>query len=279
MLHNWFLLTLIAGISSNLFGTLNRHLLHNGGDSTAYGWWFETFRFIIFSILALFNFSLILSFPNIALLFSLGISEVVGIFLFMKMHAHTELSLSSVVMQLRVIWVPLFAFMYLSEHLTVFQYLGVFAVFVGCLLVMWRGQTNFNKNIRYALLFSLVSAISSLLQKQATLIASTPVIIAAFSAPSVFMIPILMKNPWARLKHTGRALSGQVLSVTIINMVLMLSLVEAYRLSTASQVAAIFQGVSMLTVVVGIFFLQEKDHKWVKLAAAAITMVGIILLI
>jgi len=56
-------------------------------------------------------------------------------------------------------------------------------------------------------------------------------------------------------------------------------MVAALKQANASQVVGVFQGVSMLAVVVGIFVLNEHDHKIKKLIAAAITTVGIILLV
>lgn len=59
----------------------------------------------------------------------------------------------------------------------------------------------------------------------------------------------------------------------------MFALVSALKLANASQVTGVFQGVTMLAVVIGIFVLDERDHKIRKLIAAAITTVGIMLLV
>jgi len=51
---DWFVLAILAGISSNIFNTLNRYLLKDGQDGTAYAWGIEFMRLIFFGILAIF---------------------------------------------------------------------------------------------------------------------------------------------------------------------------------------------------------------------------------
>jgi hypothetical protein len=87
MLINWYALAIAGGLCSNAFNIVNRVTLKKNKDSTAFAWWFESFRLVIFAILSLFDFYLILNLKNIFLLLSLGFTELVAIYFFMKMHS------------------------------------------------------------------------------------------------------------------------------------------------------------------------------------------------
>lgn len=54
---------------------------------------------------------------------------------------------------------------------------------------------------------------------------------------------------------------------------------RAYQLAAAGQVNSIFQGVTALTVIIGIIFFNERNHKRLKIVGAILTTVGIILLV
>lgn len=119
MFNNWFILAAAAGLSSALFNFVGRKSLQ-GGDSTAFSWFFELLRLIIFSALLIIDFKLEPSFLNFFVLVALGVTEFVSVYVFTKMHSLTELSLSSIISRLRLVWVPFFAFVLLGERLSVY---------------------------------------------------------------------------------------------------------------------------------------------------------------
>ena len=109
MIPSWFWLAAGAGIIGNGFNFVNRFSLRGQQDSTAYAWWFEFLRLVVFGTLAMFNFQLAVSSKSLSMLVSLGLVELVAIYLYMKMHAFTELSLSAIIVRLRQVWVLLVA--------------------------------------------------------------------------------------------------------------------------------------------------------------------------
>ncbi len=279
MLQNWLFLIVISGLASNGFNTVLRHTLKNGQDSTAYAWWFEILRTIFFLLLLPWDYHYIHSYPNIFWLLTLGISEVVAVYAYMRMHGTTELSVSSIITRLRSIWIAILAFAFLGERLDMWQYLGVFTIVLGTLVVREPGKVKLDKSLKIALIFTLASAISTIIIKHATTYASTAVISIAFSLPSVVLLPLLMKNPISRINSIYSTTIKSNLLASLFNNITMFTMIAALKLANASQVAGVFQGVTMLAVVIGIFILNERDHKLKKLIAAAITTVGIILLV
>jgi len=279
MVQTWILLTLIAGLGSVGFNTQNRKTLKDGEDSTVYAWLFEISRATIFALLIYFDRFFIFSWANLGVLLALGMTELVGVYFYMKMHAYTELSVSSIISRFRVILIPLAAFIFLGERLTNTQYLGVLAIFVGCLVVAGNGKIRGTRGFWYALAFVFVSVISNILIKMSTAFASNSVVAMAFSLPSAILIPLIMKSTFVRFRISIPHILRPTIGATLLNVVTMYALVAAYRLAPVSLVNSMFQSITTLSVVVGIFFLQENDHKTLKLVGAALTTIGIITLI
>lgn len=279
MLNNWLILVIISGLSSNFFNTILRRTLRDGRDSTAFGWWFELLRLIFFTLFLFWDYSLVVSPANLFWLLVLGLCEVIAVYTYMRMHSLTELSVSSIITRMRSIWVAALAFVMLGERLSPAQYIGVITVILGTLVVQSSYKFRFDKAMKIAIIFTFASAFSTIIMKHATTYASVSVINVAFSLPAVLLLPIMMKDPLSRLKATLPVTLKSNLAASLFNNITMFALVSALKLTNASQVTGVFQGVAMLAVVIGIFVLDEHDHKTRKLIAAAITTIGIMLLV
>lgn len=279
MLNNWLILVIISGLSSNFFNTILRRTLRDGRDSTAFGWWFELLRLVFFALFLFWDYSLVVTASNLFWLLVLGLCEVVAVYTYMRMHSLTELSVSSIITRMRSIWVAALAFVMLGERLSPAQYVGVITVILGTLVVQSSYKFRFDKAMNIAMIFTFASACSTIIMKHATTYASVSVINVAFSLPAVLLLPIMMKDPHSRLKATLIVTLKSNLAASLFNNITMFTLVSALKLANASQVTGVFQGVTMLAVVIGIFVLNEHDHKIRKLIAAAITTIGIMLLV
>jgi drug/metabolite transporter (DMT)-like permease len=279
MQSNWLFLIVIAGISAAVFNSLLRAELRNGRDPTAYAWWYELIRLAFFGLLIPFFPQFDFSWLNLALLAVLGLVELGAVFVYMKMHGATELSLSTIIMQLRNIYVPIIAFFVLGEVLTRAQWLGIVLVVVGAIIVARPRSLSVDRSMSYALIAGLMTALSSIIFKVTSNFASLPILLFAFSLPSVLLLPLLMQDALPRLRAASRYVVSSNLPASAVNIIAMYALVNALHLGPAGTTTAIFQGVSMLAVASGVLFLGERDHKMGKLVAAAITTVGIILLV
>ncbi len=279
MMTNWLLLTILAGLCAAIFNSLLRAALRNGHDPTAYAWWFELIRTASFALLIPFFPHFDFSWAHLALLTLLGLVEFVAVYVYMKMHGANELSLSTILMQLRNIYVPVFAFFVLGERLNLGQWGGILLVIIGAIIVARPRSLRADRAISYALLAGVLTAISSITLKLTSNFASLPVMMFAYSLPSVILLPLLMKNAYSRLRSAKQFVWRDNLPASAINIITMYALVTALHLGPAGRTTGIFQGISMLAVALGIIFLGEHDHKLEKLLAALITTAGILLLV
>lgn len=274
---NWFILSSLAGLASNGFNITNRTALKDNGDATAYGWWFELVRTTFFLGLLLFT-----SIPQITLamiwpLTLVGLSELFSVYVFMKMHAHTHLSISSVISRLRVIWSPLIAWFLVNERLTMPEYFGIIAIFIGIAIVTSPKEIKQDKGIKIALIFSFSSALLSTVMKQASTVATTELIIIAQGIIPLFVLPFLMKRGFTRIMDSVGNNLSKILLAGGFNIASSYLLVEALHLTDASKAVGLYQAMTLFSVFYGIFILNERDKLIRKIIGSIIVIIGVIL--
>lgn len=274
---NWFLLSTLAGLASNGFNITNRTALKDNGDATAYGWWFELVRTTFFLGVLLFTSIPQLTFTMLWPLTLVGLSELFSVYVFMKMHAYTHLSISSVISRLRVIWSPLIAWFLVSERLTIPEYFGIVAIFLGIAIVTSPKEIKQDKGIKIALVFSFSSALLSTVMKQASSVASTEFIIIAQGIIPLIVLPFLMKRGLSRIMlSVGNNLS-KILLAGGFNIASSYLLVEALHLTEASKAVGLYQAMTLFSVFYGIFILNERDKLVRKIIGSIIVIIGVIL--
>jgi drug/metabolite transporter (DMT)-like permease len=273
---NWFILSALAGLASNGFNITNRTALKNQGDATAYGWWFEMVRTTFFLCVMLFKPLPSLTLAMLTPLALVGISELFSVYVFMKMHAYTDLSISSVISRLRVIWSPLLAWFLVDERLSLTQYFGISAIFIGIAIVTSPKQLREDKGIRIALLFSLSSAILSTVMKGASALASTELVIVSQGLLPLFVLPFLMKQGVLRIWDSVSQKFPQIALAGAFNIASSYLLVEAMRVTDVSKAVGVYQAMTLFSVYYGIFILNERDKLRQKLIGSLIVIIGVI---
>ncbi len=220
-----------------------------------------------------------LSFQSLGALALLGMTELFSVYVFMKMHALTELSISSIISRLRIIWSPLLAWLLVGERLTMPQYLGIVIIFLGMAVVTSPKQIRTDRGIHIALLFSFSSALLSTVLKWTGGIASTEVLIVSQSILPLFILPMLMKNATKRIVKIGKSNLAQTLLGGSFNIASSYLLVEALRASDASKVVGLYQSMTLFSVLFGIFILKERDKLLAKIIGSLIVIAGIVLMV
>lgn len=279
MANSWIFLTVVAGLASVVFNTLLRRSLRKDSDPTAYAWWFELIRALFFAALIPIFPQFIFSWLNLGILILTGLIEIGAVYFFMKMHSRNQLSLSTILLQLRLIYVPIIAFFVLGETLNPSQWLGIILIVSGAIIVTRPRTLKFDRSLYFALIAGILTATNSVILKAANSFASVSIINFAFSLPAIFIIPLLMKSASLRLKSAGKKVVRHNLPASAANIISMYTFISALRYASASQISGLFQGVSMLAVALGVVFLGERDNKLVKLSAAVITLIGMLLLV
>ena len=274
----WVILSIFSGLASNIFAYFNRALLKDKDDPVVYAWYFETLRTLILSVVAIFDWKLIIT-PQSLLIFTLlGLSEWIAIYWYMKMHSHSHLSVSSIISRTRLIWVAVLAFLIVGERLTLFEYIGIAILFFGLSIVVAPKKLLMDKGARYANLAAVMIAFNIVLIKLALPYASNSVINIVIGLPSIFLFPLFMKNSYSRIRPMFEKRIWIKSLAVIINVVSILLFAAALRVGETGKVTAIYQGMLIFSVLAGIIFLKERDNIGKKLIGTAVTLIGVLLL-
>lgn len=283
MQNSWIIFTTISALGSVGFNFISRKILKDGHDSTAYSWWFEFFRFLIFLPFTVGSLYLIYSPLNFALFIIIGLGEFLAIYNYMKMHSHAELSTSSLIMQLRLFFVPLLAMVLLNERLLLHSYIGILLIFIGQIIALTNKNIRINDFINSAVKYSLIScfivSVNNIVQKYASHMFNPQLITLAMATPSLVLFPMLMKDPLKRIPHLGRLKWKNILLGAIFNAFTMVFLILAIKIGPVGKVTALQQSILMLQMLLGYLYLNERNNIINKLAGAVIVVIGIILLV
>jgi drug/metabolite transporter (DMT)-like permease len=278
LLSSWFILSVLTGLASNAFNFLSRFILRNGDDSTAFAWYFQSLRVLAFGTLALFHWHIIWTPYSIILFLLLGLTEFVSTYWYMKMHAVSDLSISSIISRTRMIWVPIIAFFFLNEQLGLLDYMGIAIIFIGVSFTMAPKKLMVDKGALYANLSAFFIAINIVITKMLLPYGSNEIIMTALALPSVLLFPLLMKNSKQRITRLFKTnIVVKTLSISLSLAALFLFM-AAIRVGDASKVNAVYQGMMIFAVIAGIIFLKEREHIVKKLVGATVTIVGVVLL-
>lgn len=277
----WLIFSAAGGFSSSIFNFINRYVLKKNGDSTTYAWWFEFLRTSIFLVVVLFGLLNSFSFDisHFYILVLLGIVEFVTVFVYMRMHAITDLSLSAIIIQLRTVWIPILAFILLGELLKINEYAGIFLIFLGQTFVVSPGRFKEDKGVKIALFASIFTALNTIVMKSALNYYSAEVTLVAFGLPTILGYPLFMKEGKSRINVMGKSIGKKILLAVLFNAMSMYFLTLALTLEEVSKVSAIYQSLTIVTVLVGIIFLGERKLVIRKILGACIVVFGVILLV
>src|SRR5260221_2042518 len=163
LMHSWIFIALVSGLLSNTSNFLHRFLLKDDKDPALYTWFLEVIRLLVAIVFLFFNFYLFLSSKTLLLLLVLGIVEAISIYVYMKQHAFTSLSISTIISRTRLIWTALFAFVFLGEHVSLMAYLGMVILFFGLSIGTAPRKIMADKGIKYSYFSATLISVSNVL--------------------------------------------------------------------------------------------------------------------
>ncbi len=273
----WVILAIIGGLSSNLFNFLSRYVLRENDDATSWAWFYETMRLPVFLLISLFDYKLNLTAYSAFLLVALGITEGISVYLYMKMHQYSDLSISTIISRTRLIWIPLIGFIFIGEKLMPIEYFGIILLFAGVATTMAPHKLFVDKGAIYANLAAVVIAVNVILLKLASSYASASIILFCYSVPAALFFPIIMRNAKKRLMTSA----GKNFFPKVVAMFASVGagyfLVLALQTGEVSKVNGIYQGMMVTGVVAGIILLKERKDILRKLLGTALAIIGILM--
>lgn len=278
MVYSWLILAILAGLTSNLFHLANRIILKRDEDIEMNSWFFEVSKLLIFLIAAFFDFHLIMNWKVLLIIIVVGIEEIINIYLFMKMHKFTHLSISTIISRSRLIWVPIIALIFLHEKLLVKEYMGIFILFAGITIASAPHKIFLDKGIQTFYLFSLGSSLQTVLLKGVTSYLSPSVTMIVVSFPAAIYYSIKIKNLREKMgEFLKQNLHLKVISI-IASSLSSFFLLVALKYGTASKVNAIYQSMLIFSIIAGVIWLKETKDMGRKIIGGTITLVGVLLL-
>jgi drug/metabolite transporter (DMT)-like permease len=275
---HWVLFAVLGGLASNCFNYLSRRLLRRGDDPAAFSWFFETLKFLVFGILAFYDSYIALRPSTLSLLLLLGLVELLSTYVFMKMHAFNELSISSIISKTRLVWIPMIAFVFLRESLRTLEYAGIFVVFMGLSIATSPRRLFIDKGVKLAYASGFMTAIVATLMKASSSLASVSLLGACSAFPTALLLPLLIKNGKQRTTTSIRDNIAIKIAATLTNIIAMYFYVFALREGPVSTVTAIYQGMMIVSIGGGIILLREREDVTKKIVGGLATLGGALLI-
>lgn len=275
----WLVYALLTGITSNIWNFLARYFLRGKDDPTVFAWYLESSRVLVFGLAALLgDWRLTITPQAIFLLFFMGITELFAIYTYMKMHAYSDLSISTILSRTRMIWIPFLAFFLIGERLTAVDYVGIVILFLGVTIVSAPHKFFVDKGAIYANISAFCIALNIVISKMVIDYASSSVMLFFHALPSALLLPLFMKNARQRINTHMRTKFPLKTFAIILSIISMYLFILGLQVGEASKVNAVYQGMLIFSVLAGIFLLKEKEDIFKKFIGASITVIGVILL-
>lgn len=276
MLPSWFFFAVLAGLASNLFNFSVRHLLKDKDEAISFGWFSEVIRFCIALLILPFDAHFQLSSGAIIAFLILGLVEVISIYFFTKMHTFSQLSISTIISRTRLVWVPILAFLFLGEILNTTDYLGIIIVFIGLSVAVSPRKIVSDKSIKFAHFSALAAAGTAISLKYASPFMSGSFQLIGLSFLSIIFYPFFIKQG---IKDIFKRRLLIKLLACVFNAIAIYLYAYALKIGEVGKVTAIYQGMMIVSVVLGIVVLKEREDVTKKILGTIIVLFAILLLI
>ncbi|MCA9495657.1 MAG: EamA family transporter [Nanoarchaeota archaeon] len=281
MAISWLIFSIISAFCESIKSILHRKVMITQ-DPYAYALFENIFAAIIFLFFINRSF-----FPNEFIAwFIVLISSLLWLSLSIIAqfsYKYTKVSIQEPLKQTRIIWVFLFGIIFLSEVASLNKFLGTLLIIIGLVYLSYEKKNKFgslnNKGVLFTLLTAFLFAIVTIVDKYA---------LNYFNAETygflVYLFPGIALIIINKSKKNSNILS-LIKNFWLIILIVALSSfgfyyfkLKALELADASLVFPIIRSATILTVLGGIIFLNEKENIVKKIISSLIVFVGILLL-
>jgi drug/metabolite transporter (DMT)-like permease len=280
--------TVLIVISTLLFSlsTLFHRVVMRDTQSDPYAQTFVYYGFggflaVMFSVV-LGDFHYAISLHQLPLFVFVMIGGVLAPICKFKAVKHLEASESSILLSSQNLWEVLLAFLALRETFSTQRLIGTIIVLLGIAIAQWRKkQFVFNGAVIFALIAAIIYAFNNIVGDY--ILRSFDVF--AFNAYTWFLpfFALICIRPQIYKKLTFYLQPKHLISVIIVACTATLGstcIMRAYQVArNASQIAPISASGTIITVILAILLLKERNHMLQKIGGALVVVVGLLLLI
>lgn len=277
----WLLYALIATLSNSIRSILHRFIMLTE-DPYSYALLENILTALIFVPVLINEFVFPINFLAWILVLTSSILWVFIAVIGFYAYKYTQVSVKSPLSESRVLWVLLFAIIFLKESLIIEKVLGIILIFISLVVLTYKKQNKFgdlrDKGVQLTLLTALLTAGVAIIDKSA-LKYFTPGTFGFL----VYFIPglILLAFGKKHLKDVKKILKTKnyyLGIVVILGFLFYYFSLKAYQIADVTQVFPIIRLSTAFTVIFGIIFLRERENIIKKLIATLIIFFGILLL-
>lgn len=287
----WILAITISIVTFSIANLLQRVLMEKE-ENDALG--YSAFTQLLSGVLVLIGsivFSLLL-YPSLGtivenkLLFFIalsGIAYAINAYSGFKALKHMEASKFIIIYASRSILTVIFASFFLSEKLSGIQLLGMVAIIGSIVLVNASSAKELfkiDKGEVYALLGAFAFAVGSTTDKYVlNWFEPMPYLVIGFFIPGLILLMSRPKMIKEFPQYLGKEKFGRIFLYTFLYTVAAVAFYYAFKLAdNVALVSAVGQVSTILTVILGIVILKERDDLKKKILAGALSFVGLLLL-
>jgi drug/metabolite transporter (DMT)-like permease len=252
-------------------------------DVTAYSFVFQLMCSLLVGLFAVFYGSAMPPIDRLPLNFALmTVLYAMGTLLLFKAYKTTEASRVTILMSSSALWVVIAALIFLGESFSVSKAIGAALILLGVIVVSFHKNifTSINRGDLYALAaaicYGLAFANDALILREADALSYTSL---AFLLPGLLILavrPKLLRNLRSLLKPSV------LFKMSIFAIFYSASAITVYLAyqqgGDAAQLGFISQSVAILTVILAVIFLGEREHLAKKSFAAILATIGVLLL-
>ena len=192
-------------------------------------------------------------------------------------YKYTEVSLRAPISQIRIIILLILSMLFLSEKLTLNKGIGTLLIFIGLFVLRFKGGKFDikNKGIQLTVLTACLVALAAIFNKIAL-----HYTVPEFQGFLIYLIPTVilfffLKGRKKKFKSLFKNQWKVVLFGSFLGAAFTYLSLKAYALADVSTIFPIIKTSALITVLLGIIFLKEKQILR-KIIATTIVLIGII---
>lgn len=193
---------------------------------------------------------------------------------------YVDVSTASILFRLNTVISVAVSFIFLKELFTINKALATILILISTYLVSVKSfDLKFKKGLVYILIATLALGLVRPLDKIASTYFSLPLYTFAVYAGPVFFMSIFPKLIKFKELRNEFVMGGwKIVLLGAINILEYYFMIKAYQIADASLVIPVVSLSTVLTVLIGIVFLKERDNIIRKVIAGFLAFAGVILM-
>ncbi len=262
------------------FNIISRLSLSNTKHEAAYTILWQVFCGLLSPLFLPFDrFSIALS-PHVLLLFAISIAlwALVDAFLF-SAFKYEEASVLSAIFPLNFVFTFVISAVFFKAGIKPTIAIGFLIIMVASLLIgLYHTRFRPSKGVVFALLYSFfMGAALGFNSEVVKSFSIPPYMFAAFLFPAVVNLFLFLRPKVSEIRYELKVQWKAILLNAVVMDASFFFLLKAFQLGNVPQVVALSASSTLLTALAGVVILKETKHRTLKIIAAALATLGIIL--